>query len=107
MKTHTPFSTLFMALLSLPLAGCVTTYPDPYPAIKSVNANDVVDCRQVGHFSSTAETPYGLFSEAAREKVMSHAKEEANKLGANTIVLNTPVSDDDKVSLQGKAYICP
>jgi hypothetical protein len=38
---------------------------------------------------------------------MSHAKEEANKLGATTIVLSNPVSDDDKVSVQGQAYICP
>jgi hypothetical protein len=96
-----------LAIISIGLAACVTTYPDPYPAIKSVDANAVTGCKHIGHFSSSAETPYGLFSDAAREKVMSHAKEEANKLGATTIVLSNPVSDDDKVSVQGQAYICP
>ena len=101
------FAPLSLSVSLALLAGCVTTIPDPYPNIKIATAGAVANCKHVGHFSANATTPYGLFTGRAEDSLREMVKKEAYKLGATDIVLDTPITTDDDMTVNGKAYICP
>lgn len=95
-----------LAVTPLLLTSCTTTDEDPYPNIKIVDAASVYSCKHVGNLSTTSTTPYGFWTETARESIVKMAKKEAYKLNANRVVLDGPTTGDDAISVNGKAYLC-
>lgn len=93
--------------VSLGLSGCVVTpMDDVKPTVKVVSMDMVANCKSIGNISSSSATPYGFFTEKAKASILDLAKREGVKLGATHIVLSTPVTIDDTISINGKAYHC-
>ncbi|MDB5971583.1 MAG: hypothetical protein JWQ90_4033 [Hydrocarboniphaga sp.] len=101
--------TTFLAIVSLLLASCVTVTLSPEGSQVRLTSNpDVVKgCSYIGFVQGTDHMNGGLAGQgAAEEDAMREIRNNAAKMGANTVNLIVTTTGFSGSAVRGEAYKC-
>ncbi|EHN70355.1 DUF4156 domain-containing protein [Aliivibrio fischeri] len=106
--------TFYSLLFLLVLNGCALTTKPMTPESSAINLyyNDsaVEGCQEVGTVTGSEGHWYTFFFITNKDLTIgaiNDIKNEAQALGANSIVVHTPSPFNTSVTMFGSAYICP
>jgi len=91
---------------SVLFAGCITFLSNRGALVRlEKNSEMVANCKYMGTVRGTS--PAGLINDLKKENALNDLRNNAARLGANTVVITSKESMFDETVIHGRAYRCP